>query len=86
MSFLNSLVLIQQNVKLPLQIKPIHSRYGVKYIEMYLNTNTLEWFKYKYYEMQKYLNTNTLGSILKTCQKNVLLIQLPPMAREDDSG
>ena len=36
---------------------------------MYLNTNTLEGYKYnyKYYEMQKYLNT--LESILNTFSK-----------------
>ena len=36
-------------------------RHGVKYIEMYLNTNTntFEGFKYKYFQMQMYLNTNT---------------------------
>ena len=41
----------------------VGGRYGVKYIEMYLNTNFLEGFKYNniYYEMQKYLNTNTFG-------------------------
>ena len=52
MSFLDSLVLIRQNVKLPLQIKPICCRYGVKYIEMFLNTTTLEWLKYigKYFK------------------------------------
>ena len=27
----------------------LHSRHGVKYIEMYLNTNTFEGFKYKYF-------------------------------------
>jgi len=41
-----------------------------KYIEMYLNTNTLEGFKHKwkYFEMQKYLNTDSLESILDLFQ------------------
>ena len=44
-------------------------RHGVKYFEMYLNTNmTLEGFKYnyKYSSMQKHLNTNPLENIKNT--------------------
>ena len=44
------------------------SRRGVKYIEMYLGTNTLEGFKYKYFKILMYLNTNTLESISNTFQ------------------
>ena len=35
-------------------------------LEMYLNINTHEGLKYKYFEMQKYLNTNMLVSISNT--------------------
>ena len=33
---------------------------------MYLNTTTLEGFKYKYFLKQMYLNTNTLESMSNT--------------------
>ena len=54
----------------------VDGRYGVKYFEMYLNTNTVEGFKYKYknkyYKMQTYLNTNTLGKISNIFQNTFM--------------
>ena len=59
---------------LALQVGPstcnsVHIRHGVKYIEMYLNTNTNTFegfkYKYKYFKMQMYLNTNTFEKYFK---------------------
>ena len=33
----------------PVRVSCVFTRHGVKYIEMYLNTNTFEGFKYKYF-------------------------------------